>query len=424
MNTEELRIAAATYGTPTYIFDVREVEARIRLLRSLLPEGTGLCFAVKANPFLIPYVADMVDRLEVCSPGEYEICIQTEIAPEKIVVSGVNKTYESMKRILSYSKGAGIYTIESEEHAKILRTLAEKNQMQLSVLIRLSSGNQFGVDAETFIRLAKEVQESPYLTLAGVHYYAGTQKRQSKLEKEMDTLAAFAETFEAETGMKLPELEYGAGMKVSYFVNDSEKDQRESEPEPQIQALAEKLRTCDAYGKKTIELGRFLVSMSGYYLTRVMDVKRTAKPGFVILDGGIHQINYYGWMMGMKQPEIKVLAEKDGDDGILLEHSGADGKSACSLSENSDAGEMFHLCGSLCTVNDVLARDVTLHNPEKGDVICFKRCGAYAATEGMAMFLSRELPQVLICRTDGKIEKLRDRVETYPFHGGGNWNRM
>ena len=401
MNTEELRIAAATYGTPTYIFDVREVEARIRLLRSLLPEGTGLCFAVKANPFLIPYVADMVDRLEVCSPGEYEICIQTEIAPEKIVVSGVNKTYESMKRILSYSKGAGIYTIESEEHAKILRTLAEKNQMQLSVLIRLSSGNQFGVDAETFIRLAKEVQESPYLTLAGVHYYAGTQKRQSKLEKEMDTLAVFAETFEAETRMKLPELEYGAGMKVSYFVNDSEKDQRESEPEPQIQALAEKLRTCNAYGKKTIELGRFLVSMSGYYLTRVMDVKRTAQPGFVILDGGIHQINYYGWMMGMKQPEIKVLAEKDEDDG-----------------------ELFHLCGSLCTVNDVLARDVTLHNPEKGDVICFKRCGAYAATEGMAMFLSRELPQILICGTDGKIEKLRDRVETYPFHGSGNWNRM
>ena len=111
MNTEELRTVAATYGTPTYIFDVREVEARIRLLRSLLPEDTGLCFAVKANPFLIPYVADLVDRLEVCSPGEYEICIQEQIVPEKIVVSGVNKTYESMKRILSYSKGAGIYTI-------------------------------------------------------------------------------------------------------------------------------------------------------------------------------------------------------------------------------------------------------------------------------------------------------------------------
>ena len=74
--------------------------------------------------------------------------------------------------------------------------------------------------------------------------------------------------------------------------------------------LAEKLRTCESYGKKTIELGRFLVSMSGYYLTRVMDVKRTAQPGFLILDGGIHQINYYGWMMGMKQPEIEVLAEK------------------------------------------------------------------------------------------------------------------
>lgn len=32
------------------------------------------------------------------------------------------------------------------------------------------------------------------------------------------------------------------------------------------------------------------------------------------------------------------------------------------------------------------------------------------------MFLSRELPQVLICKTDGKIEKLRDQMETYLFH--------
>ena len=84
--------------------------------------------------------------------------------------------------------------------------------------------------------------------------------------------------------------------------------------------------------------------------------------------------------------------------------------------EKSGEEELFHLCGSLCTVNDVLARDVALHDPQKGDVICFKRCGAYAATEGMAMFLSRELPQVLICKTDGKIEKLRDQMETYLFH--------
>lgn len=397
MNTKELKTIAEAYGTPTYLFDVRDVEQRVNMLRTILPENIGLCFAVKANPFLIPYVADMVDRLEVCSPGEYEICIREQIAPEKIVVSGVNKTYESMKRILSYSKGHGIYTIESEEHLQILQTVAQEHQTPLSVLIRLSSGNQFGVDEKTFIKIAKQIQSTPYLTLVGVHYYAGTQKKQTKMEKEIDTLIAFAKTFQEETGSTLKELEYGAGMKVSYFVNDSEKDQRESRPEPQIQALAEKLRACDAYSKKTIELGRFLVSMSGYYLTRVMDVKRTAQPGFVILDGGIHQINYYGWMMGMKQPETEVLAKTSGDE------------------------ELFHLCGSLCTVNDVLARDVTLKNPEKGDVICFKRCGAYAATEGMAMFLSRELPQILICKADGKIEKMRDQIQTNLFHSRNNW---
>ena len=34
----------------------------------------GLCYAIKANPFIIEQAARDADRVEVCSPGELRIC--------------------------------------------------------------------------------------------------------------------------------------------------------------------------------------------------------------------------------------------------------------------------------------------------------------------------------------------------------------
>ena len=37
--------------------------------------SAGICFAIKANPFLTGRIAEMVDRIEVCSMGEFEITV-------------------------------------------------------------------------------------------------------------------------------------------------------------------------------------------------------------------------------------------------------------------------------------------------------------------------------------------------------------
>ena len=60
----------------------------------------------------------------------------------------------------------------------------------------------------------------------------------------------------------------------------------------------------------------------------------------------------------------------------------------------------YCICGSLCTVADVLVREVTLPELNVGDVICFERCGAYSVTEAPALFLSRELPSIFTKRGD------------------------
>ena len=65
---------------------------------------------------------------------EYEICYRHGIAPEKIIVSGVNKTTDSMERILGLSNGKGIFTIESKMHYDILSNISLKINI-LSILI-------------------------------------------------------------------------------------------------------------------------------------------------------------------------------------------------------------------------------------------------------------------------------------------------
>ena len=99
--------------------------------------------------------------------------------------------------------------------------------------------------------------------------------------------------------------------------------------------------------------------------------------------------------MGMKKPYMQIIRTKDTPGNV--------GK--------------WTICGSLCTVNDVLVRQAELDVFDIGDILVFERCGAYAVTEGMALFLSRELPQVLLVDTDGNIQILRNQTQINVLNG-------
>ena len=382
MNEAQIREIAKGYGTPVYAFEESELIKRVELIKSIVPESVKLCFAMKANPFLTGTMNKLVERLEVCSPGEYEICIREKIDPAKIIVSGVNKTVQSMDRIFSYSKGEGIYTIESPLHYDILHECAQKHNLVIKVLPRLSSGNQFGMDEETLERVLDKVCSDQYMIPVGIHYYSGTQKKMKKVEKELASLSEYAKKLKEKYSIDELELEYGPGLMVSYFENEADVDAGE-----QLEELAELLKTVSEFDHIAIEMGRFLVSYCGTYITRVMDVKKTGDSRFLIVDGGIHQLSYYGQLMGMKKPYIKLIKDEKRSDYS----SGA-----------------FNICGSLCTVNDVIVRDVEFTDIAKCDILAFERCGAYSVTEGMALFLSRELPAVVLVGNDKTIRVLRD----------------
>ena len=69
MQREQLEYAAARYGTPLYIFDLDMLKRQADRLKEALGKEAGLCYAMKANPFLTKEMAEQTDRIEVCSMG-------------------------------------------------------------------------------------------------------------------------------------------------------------------------------------------------------------------------------------------------------------------------------------------------------------------------------------------------------------------
>lgn len=389
MTDSELLDLAATYGTPLYIFDERAVHRRVDLIKSACPACTELCFAIKANPFLTPQLSALVPRLEVCSPGELAICDACAVDPSRIVVSGVHKDPAVMAELICAPVLPHRFTVESAAQLEMLNKLAGKCGRTLPVLIRLSSGNQFGVDRDTLRGMIAQKERYPNLVFQGIQFFSGTQKAGARrIVRELNRLDALLEQLADELEWKAAEFEYGPGLPVAYFADD-EFDEAEL-----LGALGVALESLRFSGKVILELGRSLVAACGTYLTRIVDTKITRGRRHAIVDGGIHHLVYYGQSMAMRQPPCRILNA-----------SGAQG-----------ASEIWSVFGSLCTANDILAKQISAPSLEADSIIAFERAGAYGMTEGISLFLSRNLPAVVTVDASGRAHLDRSAVPTHPLN--------
>lgn len=377
MNSEALQDIAASFATPAFIFDADEFGRRAKNVKSAIG-GAALCYSIKANPFLLACLPEEIDRVEVCSPGELAICRRVGVDPSTVVYSGVNKGSEDIAEAIEY--GAELLTAESLRQLGLINVAALAAGKRVRVALRLTSGNQFGMDSENLKRAVAEKGSYEGVDIVAIHYYSGTQKKKlAVVEKELAELEELADTLEERFGLSGISLEYGPGLPADYFGDDPEgRDMAVlAEAGAMIAAVA-------ARRSVTVEFGRFLASPCGTYLTAAADIKNNNGENFVICDGGINHLKYYGQTMAMQTPPITLL----GDHG-----------------EKTDD---YTLCGSLCTTADILVRKVTLPALSVGDVLAFGRCGAYSVTEGIGLFLSRQLPRIVLHSERGGNRLLRD----------------
>ena len=393
--------------TPYYVFDTDEFAKRAAMIRAALDCKGGrripLCFSIKANPFLLHRLPEGLDHVEVCSPGELEICIALGVKPESIIYSGVMKEKCDIERAVSY--GAGILTCESIRHATLisevmLECMSEGAQeaglveKKAQVILRLTSGNQFGMSLDDIEYIISHPDEFKGITVIGIHYYSGTQKSLRKINKDLEKIKSALTGLKEKYGFEPQLVEYGPGLCVEYFENDWQEKEKQS-----LDEAAEVLREFAEEYPLGIEMGRFLAASCGKYYTQVKDLKSTGDANYAILDGGINHLNYFGQRMAMQVPPIKVYG------GEVSEN---EEKPGVELTQMPDAD--YTLCGSLCTVADVLVREVKLKKLEIGDILEFAHCGAYSVTEAPALFLSRQLPAIYAYSKGCGYECLREHI--------------
>lgn len=375
-------------STPFYVFDINVLRQRIDYLNSMMPENVHLCYAMKANPFVVKEIDEIIEKYEICSYGEWNIAKKMGVSDSKMVISGVYKDEISMEDILNNYKNGEVFTIESLNQIELLNKLTKEKKKVINIILRLTSGNQFGMCEEEIIEILENRAKYEYLNIMGIQYFSGTQKKLSKrIIKELEYVDEFVLNLKNNLGFVVEELEFGPGFPVVYFETEQDFDEQ-----TYLMEIADKIKNMKYQGHITMELGRSIVASCGSYYTKVVDKKTNKEGNFAILDGGMNHLVYYGQMMAMKKPMLDILPKRE--DKIL---------------------ENWNLVGALCTINDLIVKQLPVSNLEIGDIFVFKNTGAYSMTEGISLFLSRDLPKVVFVQ-GGEMKIVRENINTYKFN--------
>lgn len=396
LSTDKIIKIAEQYGTPLYILDKEQLAKRIEDIQGILGEDITLCYAMKANPFLVDAFKTLNTKYEVCSPGEFSICEREKVDMHNIVLSGVNKEKQDICHVMDDCGGVGVYTVESKEQYRLLAECAAERNIEINVLLRVTSGNQFGLDEAEVEAIVKNKEAYPYVHILGLQCYTGTQKKKFDIIKsEIEWLDGLCDRLYEEYGFRAQELEYGPGLPVAYFGDAAYENNYDM-----LRELAELLSDYKSKYHITLEMGRYLAAECGIYVTGVADIKTNKGQQYIIVDGGINHVNYYGQTMAMKVPAYSYVKA---DGTVVKDRNESD--TLKGLDE-----EKWTVCGSLCTVADLIVKNLPIGQPQTGDKLIFYNIGAYSITEGIYLFLSRRMPVITAYNKDGSVEVYRNTI--------------
>lgn len=369
--------------TPCYLYSADRIEQRLTELRSHLPQGVSLQYAVKANPNLdlLKRLARHVDGFDIASNGEQVLSLQAGMPAEKLSFAGPGKTDAELKEAL---KAGVTISLESLGEIQRLAEIAAAGQHTPRVLLRInpdydirSSGmhmggraSPFGVDEAQVVQAFSEIKAQGY-DLLGLHIYIASQSLDLQAlnavrAKNVELMRQLDQQWQGLGGKPLQVFNIGGGWGIPYFPNDTALSMVElCEDMEQQLAL---LRSDNASATMVLELGRYLVGEAGLYLTKVIDIKESCGETFLITDGGMNHHLAASGNLGqvIRRNYPVVIANR------LI----------------SEQWQTVTISGPLCTPLDVLARNVELPETQVGDIIAVFQSGAYGLSASPQGFLS------------------------------------
>ncbi|MDI7860735.1 pyridoxal-dependent decarboxylase, exosortase A system-associated [Rhizobiaceae bacterium n13] len=382
-------LAARVGGTPFFAYDRRLITSRVGYLRSVLPSGVNLSYAVKANPMaaVVQHLSGLVDSFDVASAFEMKTALDTPVAPSHVSFAGPGKTTVELTQAVA----AGV-TIEMESANEARRVVEVGNRLGIRPRVavrvnpdyqvkgsgmRMGGGpQQFGTDAEEVPALLNELAATD-LDFQGFHVFAGSQNLHADILCEaLAKNVALLMKLAGDSPCPIRYLNLGGGFGIPYFDKDAPLD-----ISPVGKALGDLMehviRPMLPEARVVIELGRYLVGESGVYVTRVVDRKVSRGRTYLVVDGGLHHqlaaSGNFGQVIRRNYPIVVGNRMRSTDL------------------------ESVTVVGCLCTPLDLLGDNVMLPRADVGDLVVIFQAGAYGLTASPTAFLGHPAPvEVLV----------------------------
>ena len=372
------RLAERVGQTPFYAYDRSLLRARVAELRTALPTGIELHYAMKANPMpaVVALMAGLVDGIDVASAGELKVALDAGANPQEISFAGPGKRDAELRQALA----AGVLVnLESMREVDVLAAASQASGVAARVAIRVNpdfelkgsgmkmggGAKQFGIDVEDVPQMFARIAAAG-LQFEGFHLFAGSQNLRAESICEAQAKSyALALRLAEHAPAPVRFLNLGGGFGIPYFPG---------EERLALAPIADNLATLQAraqrelpQAKLVIELGRYLVGEAGLYVTRIVDRKVSRGQVFLVTDGGLnHHLSASGNFGQVVRKNYPVaIGNRMGEV----------------------ASERASAVGPLCTPLDLLADRMLLPPAQAGDLVVIYQSGAYGASASPQAFL-------------------------------------
>ena len=386
----KLKELTEEYGSPLILYNEQElIEAYEYLAASL--GGAKLIYSVKANPNpgVIKVLSKNGAMFETASDIEYKLLRRIGINPKHIIYGGQGKKKEGIRQAIQ--EGVFLFNLESQHEVSVLMECAEEERKICKFLLRINpeysskvsvlqmSGcpSAFGIDIE-YLDETLEFYQSEYIKFAGFFMYNGSQYYDSKdIVNNTKYLLELAKKYSGKYDIEY--LDFGGG----FGVIETEK-QRPLD----IDALRFELEQIDVFTelpnlKMTFyESGRYISTVCGTLISKVIDTKWSKGKFFAILDTGITCLGVRQYCYRLYEPFTDfVTLNKERIPQTLV--------------------------GPTCTSIDNICSDVIGNKLSIGDYVLFKYAGSYLLTYSPVYFCGQATPCEVIEKKDKTFELLK-----------------
>ncbi|MFG1878339.1 alanine racemase [Sphaerisporangium sp. NPDC049003] len=408
-----LRLADAL---PAYVYDMSALDRHASAVRRALP-GVEMYYAVKANPdpALLRALAPYADGYEVSSIGEVAH-VRSVLPDARLALGGPGKTDAELAldvhrvhvespgelrrliaagrprggRLIDAARPPGDRLIDAGRPVDALLRVNLDVPVEGASLTMGGGATPFGMDPDGISECLELLRGQNRVRLRGVHAHLASGLQAGELLDLAKAVMSFGRELEA------AEINLGGGMAVSY-----------TDPEERFdwEAYGQGLAGLRRPGETLrVEPGRALTAYCGWYLTRVLDVKRVHGEVFAVVTGGTHHLRT-PVAKGHDQPFAVLPTGRPSrpshpghpghpgctSPGVIPGTPVSGGRQGTSPLPRGVTDELVTIVGQLCTPKDVFARRV-LTSVNVGDIVAFGMAGAYAWTISHHDFLMHPKP--------------------------------